>query len=291
LSSQHGHRYRTQKHRGCCVILVESIQKMRTSTLLLSLLVLTLFVAFVSCEGEEEKASTPATTSDFNFNTLMQGAWAVEISTIDQEITNEDELFSTKGVYNLTHHPLQEGILFGSFNQLGSADEVQSDAEYKLLAQTESEANTGSFKMIKRKKTEEEEESNIEEEVAELKSDDVVVFDIPFNFITHKSVVAGAQPVLYASSQGRFVAEHGRGTYEFLFTNRETFVLNLVYDVETPTEGKKFKIERIVGVKQVNREQSFFQKYGSTIMIAVFFMGSRLLTRQVAPQGAAAGGQ
>ena len=224
----------------------------------------------VVCVAEEETKSA----SDFNFNNVMQGAWSVEVSEINiGEASTEEELFPVVGLYNFTHSALHDGILVGTYTQQGSEEDA-SDIEYKLFAQTEAE-QAGSLKMIKRKK----EESEEEEEVAETREGDQVVFEIPFNFVTHKPQPNQQTPVVHASSQGRFTAGATRkGTYQFLFTTREQFILTLIYDGEN-------KMERIVGVKSVNNELSFFQKYGSTIMISVFFIGSRLLTRNLAPQG------
>ena len=129
-----------------------------------------------------------------------------------------------------------------------------------------------------------------EEEVAELRNDDEIVFDIPYNFVSHKSPSPPQAPVIQASSQGRFTANNGalKGTYQFFFTTREGFILSLVYDATTQDGVTQYKIDRIVGMKQVRSElTSFWQKYGTTILISVFFLGSRLFTRTMTPQGQA----
>ncbi|KAF0978413.1 hypothetical protein FDP41_002233 [Naegleria fowleri] len=238
--------------------------------------------ASVSLADEQQTSSTTTSSSDINVNNLLQGEWIVEMTTVDQDSSSgdADELFPQLGVYNFSHTPLQEGVLFGTYLPKGSEDDA-SEFDVKLLVQSDAE-HSGSFKMIKRKK--EEEPSEDVEEVAELRSDDTIVFDIPYNFVTHKPNSPNQPPVVYASSQGRFTANNGvlKGTYQFLFTNKENFILSLVYDATTGQDGvTKYKIDRIVGTKQVNKELSFFQKYGSTIMIMVFFIGSRFLTRNM----------
>ncbi|KAG2392474.1 hypothetical protein C9374_012726 [Naegleria lovaniensis] len=248
------------------------------SLFLLCAAVLLLFAASPSL-ADDEKATT--TASDINVNNLLQGEWVVEMTTVDQDSASgdADELFPQLGVYNFSHTPLQEGVLFGTYLPKGSEDD-SSEFDVKLLVQSDAE-HSGTFKMIKRKK---EEESEDVEEVAELRKDDTIVFDIPYNFVTHKPNNPNTPPVVFASSQGRFAANNGalKGTYQFLFTNKENFILNLVYDATTGQDGTtKYKIDRIVGTKQVNKEMSFFQKYGSTIMIMVFFIGSRFLTRNM----------
>src|SRR3989338_10409794 len=129
----------------------------------------TLAIVLVACfalvvrADEEAKTASP---SDFNFNNIMQGAWSVELSTIDQESSTDDEMFPTVGLYNFTHSALHDGILVGTYTQQGSEEDA-SDFDVKLFIQADAE-QTGSFKMIKRKK----EEESDDEQVAEVRSDD-----------------------------------------------------------------------------------------------------------------------
>ncbi|KAL9653010.1 hypothetical protein ABK040_015525 [Willaertia magna] len=252
--------------------------------LLVSIVIFSFFAV-----AEEEKA---ASTLDFNVANVLQGEWNVELLTIDNENYQADpsSVIPTKGTYNFTYSPLHEGLLLGTFeeNQEGSSDEIDVSDLIKLLVQSESE-QSGTFKIIRRKKVEEEEQDELSD-VTELQKDDFVLFDLSYNFLpstTSKQIIA---------SQGKFTAQNGTvsGTYEFIFTTKESFILSFIYDTQSSTA---FKVDRIVGFKSVNREMGFFQKYGPTLMIGVFFLTSRLLTGRMAggqggaEQPAATGGQ
>ncbi|KAL0479510.1 hypothetical protein AKO1_015016, partial [Acrasis kona] len=180
----------------------------------------------------------------FQLPEFFLGEWEVESAVI-----TSDRHESRHGAFNITQGAF-DSVLRGVIDYNDGSDDHASE----LIVDTENQK----IKFQEKKSDDESEDFDGEAAVEE---------EFTYNFVTQ---------TLYIS-QGRFTAEKNTrgGTYEFLVTSPTTFVLSFVYD---NTSKDDFEVKRIVGKKKVvAAEASFLARYGPTILIAVVFMGSRML--------------
>jgi hypothetical protein len=152
------------------------------------------------------------------------------------------------GTFNITNGALN-GVLIGNlfFN------------ESKLIHQVRIETETnekGGFKIL---------ENNLDNNSEDFEEEKYLL-DFAFNF---KSSSFGSK-----MSYSEFTGKYGSGIKQFLFFGTKGFLINLYFNNST-----QYQLFRISGKKLgADDTPNFFARFGPTLIIAIFFIGTRMLT-------------
>eukprot|EP00761_Pharyngomonas_kirbyi_P012069 gb/GECH01012096.1/.p1 GENE.gb/GECH01012096.1/~~gb/GECH01012096.1/.p1 ORF type:complete len:248 (+),score=75.89 gb/GECH01012096.1/:1-744(+) len=195
-----------------------------------------------------------ADISKWDFGDFFKGDWKAEKTVISKD-TEFPQTEPIQGFFNVTSGA-HDGAIVAKFNEI--ATQINS-AIFTFETTT---PKAGSVSMISTQNTEDEDEENEEENESDMK------FEYEFQETLNDFIV----------SRGRYEGAKGSGAFSFICTSSHSFIWSF-------TSDKDGTVIEYVGRKaEADVPAGFFKKYGPTVLMVVFFLGSRLLTQRLTPQ-------